>query len=92
MTDDFRKFIPALPYRDTPRMPDGIVRYGDAAMTEYALLAAKAAYAAAIEDAAKVCDAMVEGEYRTGKVDHNERGWTQACAAAIRAAEGDKQP
>ena len=37
------------------------------------------------EACAKVCDAKVDAEYATGKVDHNERGWTQACAAAIRA-------
>lgn len=34
---------------------------------------------------AKVCDEKVEAEYATGKVDHNEMGWTQACAIAIRA-------
>lgn len=34
---------------------------------------------------AKLCDAKVGGEFATGKVDHNEMGWTQACAAAIRA-------
>lgn len=37
------------------------------------------------ESCAQVCDAKVEAEYATGKVDHNEIGWTQACAAAIRA-------
>lgn len=42
--------------------------------------------AAAERDAcAKVCDEKVDAEYATGKVDHNEMGWTQACAAAIRA-------
>ena len=37
------------------------------------------------EACAKVCDEKVNAEYATGKVDHNEMGWTQACAIAIRA-------
>ena len=37
------------------------------------------------EACAKVCDDKVAAEYATGKVDHNEMGWTQACAIAIRA-------
>lgn len=37
------------------------------------------------EACAKVCDDKVDAEYATGKVDHNEMGWTQACAIAIRA-------
>jgi hypothetical protein len=37
------------------------------------------------EACAKVCDDKVNSEYATGKVDHNEMGWTQACAIAIRA-------
>lgn len=37
------------------------------------------------EECAKVCDDKVDAEYTTGKVDHNEMGWTQSCAAAIRA-------
>jgi hypothetical protein len=37
------------------------------------------------EACAKVCDEKVAAEYATGKVDHNEIGWTQACAIAIRA-------
>lgn len=41
--------------------------------------------AAEREACAKVCDEKVEAEYATGKVDHNEMGWTQACAIAIRA-------
>ncbi len=41
--------------------------------------------AAEREECAKVCDGKVAAEYATGKVDHNEIGWTQACAAAIRA-------
>ena len=40
--------------------------------------------AAEREECAKVCDAKVDDEYATGKVDHNEIGWTQACAIAIR--------
>ena len=41
--------------------------------------------AAEREACAKVCDERVDAEYATGKVDHNEMGWTQACAIAIRA-------
>ena len=41
--------------------------------------------AAEREACAKVCDEKVAAEYATGKVDHNEIGWTQACAIAIRA-------
>lgn len=37
------------------------------------------------EACAAICDAKVKAEYATGKVDHNEIGWTQSCAAAIRA-------
>lgn len=37
------------------------------------------------EECAKVCDEKIDAEYATGKVDHNEIGWTQACAFAIRA-------
>jgi hypothetical protein len=37
------------------------------------------------EACAKVCDEKVDSEYKTGKVDHNEMAWTQACATAIRA-------
>jgi hypothetical protein len=37
------------------------------------------------EACAKVCDEKVDAEYKTGKVDHHEMGWTQACAIAIRA-------
>jgi hypothetical protein len=37
------------------------------------------------EACAQVCDAKADAEYETGKVDHNEMGWTQACAAGIRA-------
>ena len=41
--------------------------------------------AAEREACAQVCDEKVDAEYATGKVDHNEMGWTQACAIAIRA-------
>jgi hypothetical protein len=37
------------------------------------------------EACAKLCDEKVDAEYATGKVDHNEMGWTQSCAIAIRA-------
>ena len=41
--------------------------------------------AAEREACARVCDEKVDAEYATGKVDHNEMGWTQACATAILA-------
>jgi hypothetical protein len=41
--------------------------------------------AAERERCAAVCCDMIDAEYQTGKVDHNEMAWTQACAAAIRA-------
>ncbi len=44
--------------------------------------------AAEREACAKVCDSKVAAEYATGKVDHNEIGWTQSCAADIRARGG----
>lgn len=37
------------------------------------------------EACAKVCCDMIDAEYKTGKVDHNEMAWTQYCAEAIRA-------
>ena len=37
------------------------------------------------EACARVCDEKVNAEYATGKVDHHEMAWTQACAIAIRA-------
>jgi len=37
------------------------------------------------EACAKICDEKVDSEYATGKVDHNEMAWTQACLIAIRA-------
>ena len=42
------------------------------------------------EACAKLCDEKVNAEYATGKVDHNEMGWTQSCAIAIRA-RGEKK-
>lgn len=41
------------------------------------------------EACAKLCEDKVDAEYATGKVDHNEMGWTQACAIDIRA-RGEK--
>jgi len=41
--------------------------------------------AAEREACAQVCDEKVDAEYATGKVDHNEMGWTQACAIDIRS-------
>jgi hypothetical protein len=49
-------------------------------VTRFAALVA----AAEREACAKVCDEKVDAEYKTGKVDHHEMGWTQACAIAIR--------
>jgi hypothetical protein len=49
-------------------------------LEEYAALVA----AHEREACATVCDAKVDAEYATGKVDHNEMAWTQSCAAAIR--------
>ena len=43
------------------------------------------AVAAEREACAAVCCNMIDAEYKTGKVDHNEMAWTQACAIAIRA-------
>ncbi len=37
-----------------------------------------------IEECAKVCESQEAAEYATGKVDHNERSWCSANAAAIR--------
>ena len=42
------------------------------------------------EACAKVCEQKVDAEYATGKVDHNEMGWAQSCAIAIRARGEDK--
>jgi len=48
-----------------------------------------AVVAAEREACAKLCDEKVDAEYKTGKVDHHEMAWTQACAIAIRA-RGEK--
>ena len=50
-------------------------------MFKFATLVAAAEH----EACAKLCDEKVDAEYKTGKVDHNEMAWTQACAIAIRA-------
>ncbi len=50
-------------------------------MFKFATLVAAAEH----EACAKLCDEKVDAEYATGKVDHNEMAWTQACAIAIRA-------
>jgi len=62
----------------------GIVVTGEAVWKLCDLVAA-----AEREACAKVCDDKVNAEYATGKVDHNEMGWTQSCAIAIRA-RGEK--
>jgi len=49
------------------------------------------AVAAEREACAKVCDGKVDAEYATGKVDHNEISWSQACAIAIRARDGEPE-
>ena len=54
-------------------------------LERFAALAYAAGADAEREACAKVCDEKVDAEYATGKVDHNEMGWTQACAIAIRA-------
>ena len=54
-------------------------------LERFAALAYAAGAADMKERCAKVCDEKVAAEYATGKVDHNEMGWTQACAIAIRA-------
>ena len=55
--------------------------YGHESIERFAALVA----AHEREACAKVCDDKVNSEYATGKVDHNEMAWTQACAIAIRA-------
>jgi hypothetical protein len=55
--------------------------YGHESIERFAALVASAER----EACAKVCDEKVDAEYATGKVDHNEMAWTQACAIAIRA-------
>ena len=56
-----------------------------AEMTDAANEACQRAMEFEREECAKVCDGKVDAEYATGKVDHNEMGWTQACAITIRA-------
>lgn len=56
----------------------------------FCLLESLARFAALVADhereaCAAVCCDMIDAEYKTGKVDHNEMAWTQACANAIRA-------
>ena len=65
----------------------GIAKYGLGWTCWEGQLEAFAALVAAAEReaCAKVCDEKVDAEYKTGKVDHNEMAWTQACAIAIRA-------
>jgi hypothetical protein len=65
----------------------GVERGVDQAITalSQAIEQAEDAVAAEREACAKLCDDKVDAEYATGKVDHNEIGWTQSCAAAIRA-------
>jgi hypothetical protein len=63
--------------------PDIQLRAATALRT--AIEQAEDAVAAEREACAKVCDEKVDAEYKTGKVDHNEMAWTQACASAIRA-------
>lgn len=55
--------------------------YGYESIERFAALVA----AAEREACSSVCCDMIDAEYKTGKVDHNEMAWTQACAAAIRA-------
>ena len=59
---------------------NGIVVVGEAVYALCQIVAARER-----EACAKVCDEKVDAEYKTGKVDHNEMAWTQACAIAIRA-------
>ena len=63
---------------------NGIVVVGEAVYALCNLVEERSA-AAEREACAKLCDDKVAAEYATGKVDHNEMGWTQACAIAIRA-------
>lgn len=60
-------------------------------LESFATLAYAAGAAAMKERCAKVCDEKVAAEYATGKVDHNEMGWTHACAIAIRALGDDDE-
>lgn len=68
------------------------VWHGDAFMSDvqdFCVRFAALVAAAEREACAAVCCDMIDAEYKTGKVDHNEMAWTQACANAIRA-RGDQ--
>lgn len=39
----------------------------------------------ALTEAAEVCRAKIDAEYKTGKVDHHEMAWCQSCEFAILA-------
>jgi hypothetical protein len=81
------------PYQLWSASDDGLERFAALVYTEghkdglddFEAGVLPAAIAAEREACAKVCDEKVEAEYATGKVDHNEMGWTQACAITIRA-------
>jgi len=42
-----------------------------------------------LEAAAQECEVHTGPEYKTGKVDHNERAWCDVCADAIRKLGGE---
>ena len=65
--------------------PKEFALVGNETIERFAALVAAASASVEREACAKVCDGMVDAEYKTGKVDHNEMGWTQACSIAIRA-------
>lgn len=74
--------------RDAGGIPrDSLV--GMRAITRFANLVEQRAAAAEREACAQVCESLIAPEYATGKVDHNERGWTELCASKIRA-RGEK--
>lgn len=64
---------------------------GDRWMVEWLINFAALVAAAEREACAQVCDEKVGAEYATGKVDHNEMGWTQYCAMAIRLRESEQK-
>jgi hypothetical protein len=69
--------------KDDPEKASGV---GNAIVSYYDLERFAALVAEHERNAcAKVCLDMIDAEYQTGKVDHNEMAWTQACANAIRA-------
>lgn len=73
LTDEDREIISTIWHKDHKLLT--------AALTDAYI----AGLRAGLERAARVCENNVAAEYETGKVDHNEQGWTQYCAAAIRA-------